>query len=239
MYRGERINSITHLVGSVLALGAVVFMITAAALWSDAWKIVSVSLYGATLILLYLFSTLYHSLRGRAKKVFRILDHQAIYLLIAGTYTPYALVTLRDSIGWWLFGANWTLAVIGMVLDAVFTDGKRIIPMIIYVVMGWMIVVAMDPLLDALPDTGFDWLLAGGILYTAGIIFYVLDHWHKWAWHLAPVRARRQRLSLCLDTALCLIHEQGPAIDRLTHDACPGQTIATGPVTASRNRRPR
>ncbi len=187
MYRGERINSITHLVGSVLALGAVAFMITAASMKSDAWKIVSVSLYGATLVLLYLFSTLYHSFRGRAKKVFRILDHQAIYLLIAGTYTPYALVTLRDSIGWWLFGANWTLAVIGMVLDSIFTGGKRIVPMIIYVVMGWMIVIAMDPLLEALPERGFDWLLAGGILYTAGIFFYVLDHWQKWAhgiWHL-------------------------------------------------------
>ena len=187
MYRGERINSITHLVGSILALGAVAVMITFAAIDGDAWKIVSVSLYGATLILLYLFSTLYHSFRGRAKKVFRILDHQAIYLLIAGTYTPYALVTLRDSIGWWLFGANWTLAIIGMVLDAVFTGGKRIIPMILYVVMGWMIVVAMDPLLESLPERGYDWLLAGGILYTAGILFYILDHWQKWAhgiWHL-------------------------------------------------------
>jgi len=187
MYRGERINSITHLVGSVLALGAVVFMVTTAAIEDDAWKIVSVSLYGATLILLYLFSTLYHSLKGKAKSVFRVLDHQAIYLLIAGTYTPYALVTLRDSIGWWLFGSNWTLAVIGIVLDGVFTEGKRIIPMIIYIVMGWMIVLVMDPLLDALPATGFDWLLAGGILYTAGIVFYVLDHWQKWAhgvWHL-------------------------------------------------------
>lgn len=188
MYRGERINSITHLVGSVLALGAVAFMITRAAISGDAWKIVSVSLYGTTLILLYLFSTLYHSLRGRAKSVFRILDHQAIYLLIAGSYTPYALVTLRESIvGWWLFGASWTLAVIGMVLDAVFTGGKRIIPMIIYVVMGWMIVLAMDPLLEALPERGFDWLLAGGIFYTTGIFFYVLDQWYKWAhgiWHL-------------------------------------------------------
>ena len=187
MYRGERINSITHHVGSVLALGAVIVMITLASIGGDTWRIVSVSLYGATLILLYVFSTLYHSFRGRAKKVFRILDHQAIYLLIAGTYTPYALVTLRDSIGWWLFGANWSLAIIGMVLDAVFTDGKRIIPMIIYIVMGWMIVLALDPLLDALPEAGFDWLLAGGILYTAGIFFYVLDHWYRWAhgiWHL-------------------------------------------------------
>ena len=188
MYRGERINSITHLVGSVLALGAVAYMITRAAISGDAWKIVSVSLYGTTLILLYLFSTLYHSLRGRAKSVFRILDHQAIYLLIAGSYTPYALVTLRESIvGWWLFGASWTLAVIGIVLDAVFTGGKRIIPMIISVVMGWMIVLAMDPLLEALPERGFDWLLAGGIFYTTGIFFYVLDHWYKWAhgiWHL-------------------------------------------------------
>ena len=188
MYRGERINSITHLVGSVLALGAVAFMITRAAISGDAWKIVSVSLYGTTLILLYLFSTLYHSLRGRAKSVFRILDHQAIYLLIAGSYTPYALVTLRESIvGWWLFGTSWTLAVVGMVLDAVFIGGKRIIPMIIYVVMGWMIVLAMDPLLEALPERGFDWLLAGGIFYTTGIFFYVLDHWYKSAhgiWHL-------------------------------------------------------
>ena len=187
MYRGERINSITHLVGSVLALGAVAFMITAAALWSDAWKIVSVSLYGATLILLYLFSTLYHSLRGHAKRVFRILDHQAIYLLIAGTYTPFALVTLRDSVGWWLFGINWGLAVLGIVLDAIRRDGRRIIPVLIYVVMGWMILVAMEPLRASLPEDGFGWLLAGGLFYTVGILFYVLDHWYRWShgiWHL-------------------------------------------------------
>ena len=165
MYRGEYFNSITHLVGAALALGAVVLMITLAAIRDDAWKIVAVCIYGGTLILLYLFSTLYHSLRGTAKRVFRVLDHQAIYLLIAGTYTPFALVTLRDSVGWWLFDINWGLAVLGIVLDAIRRDGRRIIPVLIYVVMGWMILVAMEPLRASLPEDGFGWLLAGVYLH--------------------------------------------------------------------------
>ncbi|MEJ2321823.1 MAG: hemolysin III family protein [Gammaproteobacteria bacterium] len=187
MYRGEYFNSITHLVGAVLVVGAVALMITHAAIHDDGWKITGVSIYGVTLIILYLFSTLYHSLRGAAKRVFRVLDHQAIYLLIAGTYTPFALVTLRDSAGWWLLGVNWTLAAIGIVLDAVRRDGRRIVPMLIYVVMGWMIVFVLEPVQETLPAGGFDWLLAGGLFYTAGITFYVLDHWYKWAhgiWHL-------------------------------------------------------
>lgn len=187
MYRGEYFNSITHLVGAVLAIGGVALMITLAALNDDAWKVVSVSIYGAALIILYLFSALYHSIRGSAKHLFRMLDHQAIYLLIAGTYTPFALVTLRDSVGWWLFGANWALALFGIVLDAVKRDGKRILPMIIYLVMGWMIVVALEPLGESLSDTGFNWLLAGGLFYTAGIVFFIADHWATWAhgvWHL-------------------------------------------------------
>lgn len=187
MYPGERFNSISHLVGAALAVLAAVFLIVVGALDGDPWKVVSFSIYGATLFLLYLISTLYHSFQGRSKSVFKILDYQAIYLLIAGTYTPFALVTLRDTVGWWLFGAIWTLALIGIVLDGVQRGGRRIVPMIIYVVMGWMILFALDPLLAAIPPAGFRWLLAGGIAYSVGILFFVLDHWYPRAhgiWHL-------------------------------------------------------
>lgn len=187
MYRGELFNSISHLVGAVLALAGIVVLIVLAAHRGGAWMVVSFSAYGITLFLLYLVSTLYHGLRGRPKSVFRILDHQAIYLLIAGTYTPFTLVTLRDSVGWWLFGAIWGMAVLGIVLDAVHPGGRRIVPMVIYLLMGWMIVLALDPLLSALPPDGFRWLLAGGLCYTLGIAFFVLDHWYPWAhgaWHL-------------------------------------------------------
>ncbi|MCG6967883.1 MAG: hemolysin III family protein [Chromatiaceae bacterium] len=187
MYSGERFNSISHLVGAALAIAALVLLIVFASIDGDVWKIVSFVIYGLTLFSLYLVSTLYHSLRGRPKTIFRILDHQAIYLLIAGTYTPFALVTLRDSVGWWLFGASWTLAFIGILLDALDDGGKRVVQLIIYVVMGWMILFALDPLLAALPPAGFRWLLAGGILYSVGIAFYLLDHWYPIAhgiWHL-------------------------------------------------------
>jgi hemolysin III len=187
MYRGELFNSISHLVGAVLALAGFVLLIVFAAERGGAWMLVSFSAYGTTLFLLYLVSTLYHGLRGRPKSVFRILDHQAIYLLIAGTYTPFTLVTLRDSVGWWLFGAIWGMAVLGIVLDAAHPGGRRILPMLIYLLMGWMIVVALGPLLAALPADGFRWLLAGGLCYTLGVAFFVLDHWHPWAhgvWHL-------------------------------------------------------
>ena len=176
MYPGERFNGVSHLVGAALALAASVVLIILGSIDGDPWKVASFVVYGVTLFLLYLISTLYHSLKGRPKSIFKILDHQAIYLLIAGTYTPFALVTLRDTVGWWLFGAVWTLAVIGIVLDTVQKDGKRIVQMIIYVVMGWMILFTLDPLLTAIPPAGFRWLLAGGIAYSVGIVFYVLDH---------------------------------------------------------------
>jgi len=154
----------------------------------DTSRIVSFSIYGATLFLLYLISTLYHGLpMGRAKLVFRVLDHQAIYLLIAGSYTPFTLVTLDGIVGWWLFGAIWGMAVLGLVLDALPRRGARVVPLSIYFVMGWLIVLAIDPLLAALPRTGFIWLLAGGLLYTSGIVFYALDHRYPWmhgVWHL-------------------------------------------------------
>jgi hemolysin III len=187
MYKGERLNTITHLLGAVFALAGGAVLVTFAAMDGDARRTVSFSVYGVTLFLLYLVSTLYHSLRGRAKRIFQVLDHQAIYLLIAGTYTPFTLVALEGALGWWMFGAIWGLAVFGIVLDALPRTGRRVVPIIIYLVMGWLCLLALDPILAALPPAGFRWLLAGGIFYTSGIVFFVLDHWHPWfhgIWHL-------------------------------------------------------
>lgn len=187
MYPGERFNSISHLLGAALALAGMAVLITLGSIKGDAWKIVSFTIYGATLFVLYITSTLYHSLRGLPKSVFQILDHQAIYLLIAGTYTPFTLITLRGTVGWWLFAAIWGMAAFGIVLDAVHPGGKRIVPMIIYLVMGWMIFFALDPLLTSFPIEGFCWLLVGGLLYTVGVVFFILDNWYPWAhgiWHL-------------------------------------------------------
>ena len=151
-------------------------------------RIVSFSIYGSTLFLLYLISTIYHGLPiGRAKQVFRVLDHQAIYLLIAGSYTPLTLISLNGAVGWWMFGVIWGMALLGLVLDALPIRGARILPMIIYFAMGWMIVLAIKPLLEVLPFAGFLWLLAGGIFYTSGIVFYALDRRYPWmhgVWHL-------------------------------------------------------
>lgn len=187
MYKGERVNSISHLIGAVLALAGGAVLVSSAANDGDARKIISYSIYGVTLFLLYLVSTFFHSLSGPAKRVFQILDHQAIYLLIAGTYTPFMLVALNSSLGWWMFGTIWGLAVFGIVLDALPRKGARVIPLIIYLVMGWLCLFALDPIIEALPSEGFRWLLAGGIFYTSGIVFYILDRWFPWCheiWHL-------------------------------------------------------
>lgn len=186
MYEGERFNSITHLIGAVAAIAGCSVLVVFASLQGDPWKIVSFSIYGATLFLLYLFSVLYHSLRGNAKQIFQRLDHLAIYMLIAGTYTPFTLVTLNGVWGWSIFGTVWGLALIGMILEFV-PQKKRILPLIIYLVMGWICLIAIKPLLKALPIEGFWWLLAGGLFYTVGVIFYVFDkrvkHFHG-IWHL-------------------------------------------------------
>ena len=187
MYKGERFNSITHLVGAILAFAGGAVLVTFAAMDGDINKIVSYSIYGATLFLLYLVSSLYHSLPGPAKGVFRVLDYQAIYLLIAGTYTPFIMVALDGALGWWMFAAIWGLAVVGIVLEVLPRKGPRVLPLIIYLVMGWLCVFALEPIVAALPPTGFGWLLAGGIFYTSGIVFFVLDHWYPWChgiWHL-------------------------------------------------------
>jgi hemolysin III len=187
MYYGEKFNSLTHVVGAALALAGAVVLIVLAARDGDSWKVVSVTIYGLTLMLLYSFSALYHSLRGRAKDVLRVLDHCSIYLLIAGSYTPFCLVTLRGPWGWSLLGVVWGLAVLGTLQEFRPNKGPRILSVVIYVVMGWVVLVAVIPLQRALGPAGFAWVAAGGLFYTFGIVFYALDtrltHAHG-IWHL-------------------------------------------------------
>ncbi|HYW58169.1 MAG TPA: hemolysin III family protein [Polaromonas sp.] len=189
MYHGERFNSISHLVGAGLAAGGSAVLIVPAGMAGDPWKIVSFSIYGAMLVLLYVFSTLYHSISGRAKNVLRKFDHCSIYLLIAGSYTPFALVSLRGAWGWSLLGVVWSLAVLGIVQEIWLARGARVVSLVIYVVMGWLALVAVLPLWAALTPAGFAWLAAGGACYTLGIGFYTTDHklrhghGHGW-WHL-------------------------------------------------------
>ncbi|MDO8261964.1 MAG: hemolysin III family protein [Gallionella sp.] len=187
MYYGEKFNALTHLAGAVLALIGTVVLVVMAARGGDPWKVVSVSIYGVTLVMLYSISALYHSLRGRAKNILRKLDHHSIYLLIAGSYTPFCLVTLRGPWGWSLFGVVWGLAGLGSLQELRSGSGARILSLAIYVLMGWVALVAMFQLLQALGPPGFAWLVAGGLFYTTGIVFFVIDtrltHAHG-IWHL-------------------------------------------------------
>lgn len=183
----ELVNSLTHGAGAILSAAGLGVLVALACLHGTALHVVSCSIYGATLVLLYIFSSLYHGLNGRAKKVFRYFDHTAIFLLIAGTYTPFTLVTLRGAWGWSIFGTVWGLALIGIVVDFFYHHKKRLLPILVYVFMGWLIIFACAPLLRALPISGFFWLLFGGILYTGGIVFYALDKklWPAHGiWHL-------------------------------------------------------
>lgn len=187
MYYGERFNSISHTVGAILAAVSGICLIVLAARDGDPWKIVSFSVYAAMLLILYLTSTLYHSLRGAAKEVLRRLDHCAIYLLIAGSYTPFTLVTLRGAWGWWMFGAVWTLALFGIVQEIWWARGARILSLLIYLMMGWLALIGIKPLIAALGWGGFAWLAAGGLFYTVGIAFYATDHKLRHGhgiWHL-------------------------------------------------------
>ncbi|OGS96433.1 MAG: hemolysin III [Gallionellales bacterium RIFCSPLOWO2_02_FULL_57_47] len=187
MYYGEKFNALTHLAGALLALIGTVVLIVLAARGGDPWKVVSVSIYGVTLVMLYSISALYHSLRGRAKNILRKLDHHSIYLLIAGSYTPFCLVTLRGPWGWSLLGVVWGLAALGSLQELRPGSGARKLSLVIYVLMGWVALVAMFQLLQALGPSGFAWLVAGGLFYTIGIVFFVIDtrltHAHG-IWHL-------------------------------------------------------
>jgi len=188
MPAGERLNSITHLIGAMLSAAALVSLVTLGAHHHDAYEVVSFAIYGAMLCVLYTISTLYHGVRGpRLKAVLQKCDHAAIYLLIAGSYTPFTLVTLRGPWGWSLFGVSWGLAAFGIVQELTLGRRTRMLSMALYVVMGWLALVAVVPLLDALPAAGAAWLLAGGLIYSGGIYFFINDerirHGHG-IWHL-------------------------------------------------------
>ena len=185
--KAEKFNTLSALMGAIAAVCGVAWLVTIAVHQGDPWKIASFSIYGVTLILVYAFATLYHGSNGQAKAVFSKLDHLSIYLLIAGTYTPFTLVTLRDSVGWQIFALIWGMALMGIIFDLLPKQGNRILPVIIYLAMGWLIVVAINPLLKALPMTGFYCIFLGGLFYTIGVFFYVLDdkvRYFHGIWHI-------------------------------------------------------
>lgn len=183
----ELINSITHGVGSLLGIAALVLCVVLSVMHGNVWAVVSSAIYGSALIILYTMSTIYHALKiNMAKRVFRVIDHCSIYLLIAGTYTPYTLVALRNesvwglSPGWILFGIVWGAAVMGIIFNAIDIKKFRIVSMITYIAMGWVIVLASAPLTRVLDGVGIGLLLAGGVIYTVGALFYVFGKKHKY-----------------------------------------------------------
>jgi hemolysin III len=187
MHHGERFNGYTHLAGTVLAVAGVIFLVSLPSVQADFWRTASIYVYGATLCLLFLASTLYHGTQGAAKNFFRKVDHCSIYLVIAGTWTPFALVTLQGVHGWTLFATVWSLAILGMIQECWIAKGMRLTSLAIYQLMGWIAIFALEPLIRALTWNGFAWLLGGGLVYTVGIVFYLYDerftHWHG-IWHL-------------------------------------------------------
>ena len=177
MYYSEKFNSITHLVGAVLSIMGLGSLITVAVQQQDLLLFIGFVTFGLTLVMLYSFSTLYHSFKSPLlKRVFQQLDHVAIYLLIAGTYTPFMIVTLIDSNGLWILLAVWALAILGIALELSVKNRMETLQIIIYLIMGWLVVIDFPALKAALPKAGVYWLTAGGIAYTVGVIFYILDH---------------------------------------------------------------
>ena len=185
---GEEIaNAITHGVGACLAIAALVILVVFAALKGTVWQVVSFSVFGATLVLLYFASTLYHSLTNvRAKGVFHKFDHISIYLLIAGTYTPFCLTALLGWVGWTVFGVVWSCAILGAVIKSISVGKKVKLSTILYIMMGWVILIAVKPLYQAMTFNGFALLIGGGLSYTAGTIFFIRDHvkYNHSVWHL-------------------------------------------------------
>jgi hemolysin III len=185
--REEIANGVTHGVGVLLAIAGLAVMVPAAVFAGDAWRVVGCSVFGATLVLLYAASTLYHVARGQAaKKILRSIDHSAIFILIAGTYTPFTLVNLRGPWGWSLFGVVWGAAVAGIVFRLVAGNRWRIVTITLYVVMGWCVLVAVRPLVGSVAPGGLALMVAGGAAYTVGIVFYAWRRlpYHHAVWHL-------------------------------------------------------
>jgi hemolysin III len=172
--REEIANALTHGLGAVVALGAGAVLITLTALWGDGWQLAGAIVFCVALVLLYVASTLYHAITHTgAKARLKVFDHCAIYLLIAGTYTPFTLISLRGSMGWALFAAIWTLAFAGIVFKLFFTGRFKLVSTLMYIAMGWLSVLAIGPMLRQLDPWTLGWLFAGGISYTAGTLFYL------------------------------------------------------------------
>ena len=175
MYKGEKLNAISHLVGAALALIGMVLLVVFASLTGDHWKIASVTIYGACLFLMFLFSTLYHSFRGKTRDVFQRLDHIGIFLLIAGTYTPYTLILMRETSGFLILGLVWGLAVCGITFKSIYGSRYNTVTTLFYLLCGWTIALDFTGVRQALPDAGFYWLAAGGLIYTGGAFFYLKE----------------------------------------------------------------
>jgi len=183
----ETANIVSHGIGLVLAIVALVMLVVKASVGGDPWRIVAMSVYGSTLVLLFAASTLYHSAREpRLRRLLRILDHSSIYLLIAGTYTPFTLVTLRGPWGWSLFGIVWGMAAAGIFYKAYWLGRNAWVSTALYVAMGWLGLVAAGPIISTLDPAGLAWLLGGGLLYTGGVVFFLWERlpFHHLIWHL-------------------------------------------------------
>lgn len=180
-------NGITHGIGTALSIAGLTLLVVLAAVYGDSWRVVSFSIYGSTLVLLYLASTLYHSIQiPKVKRVLQVLDHAAIYLLIAGSYTPFLLVNMRGKLGWTLFGVVWGLAILGIALRTIFVGRFEKLAVVGYVLMGWLMVVGFKEMQLAIPPGGVNLIIAGGVTYTVGVIFFA---WRKIPynhaiWHL-------------------------------------------------------
>ena len=190
--REELANSITHGIGFVLSVAGLVVLVVSASMRGDPYMVVSFSVYGVSLVVLYLASTFYHSFHApRLKHFLRIIDHCAIYLLIAGTYTPFTLLNLRGPVGWTLFGTIWGLAFIGIVLKWWHVDRYPVVTPLIYVAMGWIGAIAIKPSIELIPPVGLGLLAAGGVTYTVGVLFYAIEKipYNHAIWHMFVLSA--------------------------------------------------
>ena len=186
-WQEEVFNSITHGVGALLSIAGLVILVAYASIAGDVWRIVSFSIYGFTLFFLYLSSTLYHSIfHEKSKRILRIFDHASIFLLIAGTYTPILLVAMGGTLGWTMFGVIWIIAIAGILLKIFALEKVKVISNLLYMAMGWLIVIAIKPMLSTVPFELFMWLLAGGLFYSLGVIFYAYKKipFNHGIWHL-------------------------------------------------------
>ncbi len=185
---GEEIfNAVTHGIGVIVAVVGLVVMILKACRYGEALHVVSVTIFGSSMVILYLASTLYHSITNKGiKAALKVIDHSSIFLLIAGTYTPFTLITLRGPWGWSIFGAVWGFALLGIIVEVLRIKKGKVFSLVLYLLMGWIVVVAIVPLVKTLPGKGLFWLISGGLAYTLGVVFYVMKQ-HSYThgvWHL-------------------------------------------------------